>query len=290
MSPYHLGVPPMLVTLGDLVEDVVVHLDEPIRPGADTASRIRRRRGGSAANVAAAAAALGTRSRFIGRVGADATGTGLLDDLITAGVDVSHVQRGGSTGTVIAVVDATGERSMLTDRGACTDLDDPDRAWLVGATVLHVPLYSLTPGEPIATTATTVIEWAHEQGTTVSIDVSSTSVIHGLGVTAVRALLDRLAPDIVFANHDEAEALTIEAPVAGATTVVKRGAAAAVVYRPGHPITEIVPPDVVRGVDTTGAGDAFAAGFLGVSEWRGDPLVAVVAGHAAAARVLAARA
>ena len=79
-------------------------------------------------------------------------GAGLVDVLAAAGVDVS-VQREGATGTIIVVVDHTGERSMLTDRQACLSLDSPDPGWLDGVATLHVPFYSLAEG-PLSATAT----------------------------------------------------------------------------------------------------------------------------------------
>ena len=133
----------MLATLGDLVDDVVVRLDETFHYGADTAAQVGHRRGGSAANVADVAARLGASVRFLGQVGADAVGDGLIAALATAGVDVSAVRRGGATGTIIVLVDHTGERSMLTDRRACVALDRPDPKWLEGVATLHVPFYSL---------------------------------------------------------------------------------------------------------------------------------------------------
>ena len=179
----------MLATLGDLVEDVVVRIDGPINVASDTPARISRRRGGSAANVAVAGATLGLPCRFLGQVGVDAIGDALLAEMASAGVDVTSVRRSGSTGTIVALVDATGERSMLTDRRACVDLAAPEPAWLDGVTILHVPLYSLAGG-PVAATATTVIGWAHERQIDVAIDVSSTALIEALGADRVRALLD----------------------------------------------------------------------------------------------------
>ena len=167
----------MLAALGDLVEDVIVRLDGPVNVASDTHATISRRRGGSAANVAARAASLGHRARFLGQVGSDAIGTALIAELTDDGVDASMVRRGGSTGTIVALVDHRGERSMLTDRRACLDLGHPDPSWLDGASTLHVPFYSLATGT-IATTSSTVIGWARERGVAVSIDVSSTAIMH----------------------------------------------------------------------------------------------------------------
>lgn len=279
----------MIASLGDLVEDVIVRLEGRIHHGADTSASITRRRGGSAANVAARAAALGCPSRFIGRVGTDAIGTALIAELSTEGVDVSAVQRGGSTGTIVALVDADAERSMLTDRRACIDLSDPAPAWLDGVSVLHVPFYSLVLA-PLSVTATTVIGWAHDAGIIVSIDASSTSVLEEFGVDRALTALQGLEPDILLANDDEARALRLDSAFGSAITVVKRGPLPAELHVPHGP-TVLVPAVAVEHlVDTTGAGDAFAAGFLahdgGV---LADPAGACRSGHAAAAALLRAR-
>jgi len=279
----------MLASLGDLVEDVIVRLDGPVNVASDTHATISRRRGGSAANVVARAAALGHPARFLGRVGADAIGTALIADLSADGVDASMVSRGGSTGTIVALVDHLGERSMLTDRRACLDLDDPDRSWLDAVTTLHVPFYSLATG-PIATTASTVIDWAHERRVAVSIDVSSTAIMHEVGIDEVIRRLADARPDVVLANGDEAAALQIDGPVVGALTVVKHGPRSALLHHIDGSTTE-VPAIAVPGVnDTTGAGDAFAAGLLTFVGWGDDPVAACNAGHRAAAELLRNRA
>ncbi|MEZ5228914.1 MAG: PfkB family carbohydrate kinase, partial [Acidimicrobiales bacterium] len=251
----------VLGVLGDLIEDIVVTLGGPIQLASDTESRIVRRRGGSAANVAAAAASLGHRARFLGQVGDDAIGTALVAELAVAGVDTDAVRRGGSTGTIIVLVDEQGERSMLTDRRSCRDLDKPDPAWLDGITTLHVPLYGLDGGA-LAATARTLTSWAREQTIAVSIDASSTALVDALGGrTATRGLITELAPDVLFANDDEATALGIDNAELAPLTVVKRGAAAALVYRPGVATVEVPTAPLPALTDSTGAGDAFAAGF-----------------------------
>ena len=275
----------MLAALGDLVEDVIVRLDGPVNVASDTHARISRRRGGSAANVAARAAALGHPARFLGQVGTDAIGTALLAELSDDGVDVSMARRGGSTGTIVALVDHLGERSMLTDRQACLDLDAPDRSWLDGVETLHVPFYSLATGA-VAHTASTMIEWAHELGVAVSIDVSSTAILVEVGIDeAVRRLADA-KPTIVFANADEASTLGIEGPLVGALTMVKRGPRPAVIHRNDGSTIEVDAIAVPGVNDTTGAGDAFAAGVLTSAGWVDDPAAACLAGHRAAAELL----
>lgn len=276
----------MLAALGDLVEDVIVRLDGPVNVASDTPAHISRRRGGSAANVAVAAAGLGHAARFLGQVGSDAIGSALLAEMTVDGVDVAMVRRSGSTGTIVALVDQTGERSMLTDRRACIDLSDPDPSWLDGVGALHVPLYSLATGA-LAATAITVIGWAHDRNIDVSIDMSSSAVMRQLGIDHVRRLIVDVSPDLIFANLDEATTLHIDGAIDGAVSVVKRGPDPAIVHSPNKPSIE-VPGLVVADVsDTTGAGDAFAAGFLThAGGWRRDPGSACQSGHRCAAALL----
>ncbi|MFE7593279.1 carbohydrate kinase family protein, partial [Kitasatospora sp. NPDC057512] len=140
----------MLGVLGDLVEDIVVWADGPLRHGTDSGARVFRRRGGSAANVACFAAGQ-YPARFLGCVGEDAVGDGVVAELTGHGVDV-RVSRRGRTGSVVVLIDQDGERTMLPDRGAATLLERVPDAWLAGLTHLHVPAYSFD-GEPVGGTA-----------------------------------------------------------------------------------------------------------------------------------------
>lgn len=278
----------MLAALGDLVEDIVVRLGGPIQLNTDTASTITHRQGGSAANVAVAARLAGSSSRFIGQVGDDPVGERLVAALENDGVEVAG-HRGGRSGTVVAMLDARGERSMLTDRGSCAALDDPQPDWLTGVQALHVPLYSLV-GEPLASTARTVIGWAAERGVVVSIDASSTAVIRSVGAAQVVEMLDELRPDVLFCNADEAAALfgsrSAERLGVG-VVVVKHGDQPAIVLAAGGVAPISVPAETIDDVrDTTGAGDAFAAGYLVAMIDGGDLIGCVAAGHRLAAATI----
>lgn len=275
----------MFGVLGDLVEDVVVWPSGPIVHGTDTASRVFRRRGGSAANVAAHAARIGA-VRFLGRVGDDAAGRALTGSLADEGVEV-RVQRAGVTGTVVVLVDPDGERTMLPDRGAAAELHDPPAVWSDGLSHLHLPAYSLVT-EPIGGAALQVAERVRTSGGTVSVDVASTGAVRASGVERFRALLRELRPAHVLATVEEARLLGLpgSAP-AGAVVVVKDGPRPATVTVPGRTGVEVPVPGVGAVRDTTGAGDAFAAGYLQAVVDGAGPVRACRSGHRLAATVLA---
>jgi sugar/nucleoside kinase (ribokinase family) len=276
-----------LGALGDLVEDVVVHLLEPVNAASDTHSIVTRRRGGSAANVVEAACRAGGRARFIGQIGDDATGRSLTEALVAAGAEVVG-RRGGRTGTIIVLVGPDGERTMLTDRGACTDLDIADPDWLDGLHTLHVPYYSLV-GEPLATTTAALVEHAHRRGIRVSVDVSSTAVLTAEGPARALARVADLRPHVVLANEAEAEVLgdgLRPHRLHGALVVVKRGPSPASIHTDdgGERLVPAMHVPDVR--DTTGAGDAFAAGLLlALAEGLG-PEQAVQRAHEVAAHAV----
>ena len=274
----------MLGTIGDLVEDVVVHLHGSINVASDTAATVLRRRGGSAANVAVAARRAGGAARFIGQVGDDPLGAMLIDSLRAEGVDVA-IRRHGRSGTIVVMVDADGERTMLSDRAACIELEGADDRWLDGLTTLHVPVYSLAT-EPLATTTKDLIATARARSITVSVDTSSVAVIESYGVDRLVALLADLRPGVLLCNRDEAAVIGTALSTIDAVTVVKRGPDPALVTNPGGPTIEVPVPPLTNVLDTTGAGDAFAAGFL-LAFAAGAPAVeSASAGHRTAAAAI----
>jgi sugar/nucleoside kinase (ribokinase family) len=244
----------VLCTLGDLLLDVIVRLDAPIAEDTDTYGRTRVGAGGQAANVAAWTVALGRPARFIGKRARDPAGRLLAEELRRRGVELAGPEAEAGTGTVVSIATMDGKRTMLTDRGVALELraDEVEPDWLAGCERLHIPGYSLV-ASPVRDAALAAAKLAPQR----SVDLSATTVIDAMGVDTFRALLAELEPDIVFANEEEARLL---GDVAAETVVVKRGAEGCVVRRGGEERTYPAEPADV--VDATGAGDAFAAGFL----------------------------
>jgi ribokinase len=245
--------------LGDLLLDVIVRLDEPLVPGADAVAVTQAGPGGQAANVAAWAAALGASARFVGKRGADATGR-LVDEQFRAfGVDVVGPVIDGHNGIVVSLVGPDGDRTMASDRGVAPELtpDELDPAWFSDVDVLHLSGYSLMR-TPIDEAALRAAQLARAGGARISVDLSAWTRIRDFGPVAFRERLERLSPDIVFANEAEWE-IVGGAYALARTAVVKRGPRGIKVLGEEEAELPAAPGDVI---DATGAGDALAAGFL----------------------------
>jgi sugar/nucleoside kinase (ribokinase family) len=296
-------VPARIVVLGDLMLDVVFAPARPLQTGTDVPGRVSLVQGGSAASTARWLARLGARSTLIAAVGRDAAGRALVEALRNDGVTprISRVA-GERTGRIGVLVEPGGERSFVADRGAADHLapDDLRAAWFAGADALHLPVYSLL-GTPLGASGRRAIELARAAGAIVSVDLASMGPLLAGGRHAARALIADIAPDLLFATASEAEALlgrrTVDALLDHTSmAVVKRGAkGATVLARLGTERVRFeVATEHIVATDSTGAGDAFDAGFLvgwfaARAAGRSLPASlqrAALAGHRAAARQL----
>lgn len=244
-----------VVSLGDLVLDVVVRIDTEIARDADTPARISLSAGGQGANVAAWVAALGGDARWLGKRADDAAGLLAAGELARRGVELVGPVEAVGNGVVVSITEGDGERSMFPDRGVATALsaDELQPAWL-DCDHLHVSGYALL-AQPVALAARRAVELARAAGARVSVDLSSWSTIRDAGASSFRALVAELAPDVVFANEDEEQAFG--RPLEGAAWIRKRGRQGCSFdgdERDALPVADVV--------DTTGAGDALAAGWI----------------------------
>ena len=277
---------PLIVCVGDLIDEIAVRLDAPWRRGSDAAAEIIRRRGGSAANVAVAAAGAGGRARFIGAIGADATGDALNAALLEAGVE-PLLQRAGRSPAIIVVVEPDGERTMLPDRGVATTLRHPGPSALAGASWLHAPAYSLI-GEPLSSTTVTLFQEAVEAGVTTSLDASSVGALAAWGPEESRRRFVMAGATHLFANEEETNYLDlIRRPLPATTLIVKRGAGIAEVRNAAGSVIASLPAPTLSGpLDSTGAGDAFAGGLCVARAHGATWEDALRAGHRSAGRHL----
>jgi ribokinase len=281
-----------IVVAGDVMRDVVATLDAPIAHASDTAARITERGGGAGANVAAWLARAGARVTLLGRVGDDPAGAAVTAELRAEGVDARlAVDAALPTGTCIVLVEPGGERTMVPDAGANAALE---AAPLPDDTVhLHVAGYALLhPGSRPAARA--LIAAAGAARVTVSVDPSSAAPLAGAGP---EAFLDWVTgAGLLLPNRDEAAALTGLAKPAeaaralagdGREVVVTLGAGGALWSDGDALLHELAPP--LPATDTTGAGDAFAAGLLAARVAGADPAEALRSGCALAAQAVARR-
>ena len=263
--------PPRVVVVGDLVLDVVLAPSIDLARGTDVTGRVVMRQGGSASTTARWLGRLGMRPVLACAVGRDATGRALVDDVAGDGVDVRAVRVAGvPTGRIGVLVEPGGERSFVTERGAALKLrpEDLRAEWFAGAAAVHLPAYSLLD-QPLGLAGLAAAKLGHEAGALVTVDLSSSAPLLANGRRAALRLIEAAAPAQLFATRDEARALLgpkreeklIElAPAA----VVKRGRKGATVLllERGDMLRFEVATTPVRSEDSTGAGDAFDAGFL----------------------------
>jgi ribokinase len=279
-----------IVVLGDVMVDVVALLSGPLALASDAPATIRFHGGGSAANTAAWLAADGAEPVLIGCVGDDARGRHAYGELRMAGVDVRlAVDPDLPTGTCVVLVGPEGERTMVPDAGANDALKDEDLpdGLLEAGGHLHVAGYALLR-EGSRPAARAAIGRASKAGMTVSVDPSSSALLSS-------EFLDFAAgADLLLPNAAEARSLTGRGdPERAARALAERFAEVVVtlgaegaLWTDGRELLRATPIPVEAVKDSTGAGDAFAAGLLS-TRLAGAPVSeALAAGCELAARAV----
>ncbi len=279
-----------VVVVGDVMVDVVTRLSGPVAPGSDSPARIAFEGGGQAANTAAWLAVAGAPVSLVARVGEDAAGRSAVAELAALGVDTRvAVDDERPTGTCVVLVAADGERTMFPDAGANGALapDDLSGDLLKPGSHLHVAGYALLR-DGSREAALSAVERAGAAGMSVSVDPSSAALLSD-GPARLGTGVDLLVPNALEARAltglddpvDAARALAASFPEV-VVTLGERGA----LWTDGADLVRVeAEPATV--VDTTGAGDAFAAGLLaGRVRGAGAP-AALSAGCALAARAVA---
>jgi ribokinase len=278
--------------VGDLMVDVVARLFGPLVEGSDSPGVISYVGGGSAANTAAWLTRVGETTTFIGAIGDDPAGQSQVESLHGLGVDVRfRVDRTRPTGTCLVLVAPSGERTMVPDPGANLALlehDVPSDEFRPGDH-LHVSGYALLRDSRDA--ALHAIAEATSAGLTVSVGAASAAPLELLGASDFLWMVPEGA--LLFANEKEAavlaghsgEAAELAAGLAatGREAVVTSGSGDAA-WSNGEAACALAADPIDRPeLDTTGAGDAFAAGFLAARARAASPEVCLRDGHALAA-------
>jgi sugar/nucleoside kinase (ribokinase family) len=246
----------LIAAIGELVLDVTIAPEGELRPADDQDAAIRIGGGGQAANFCAWAASLGEGVRLLTRVGGDEIGRLLVAELERSGVEVCAPPSSDPTGAVVVLLGAGGERTFARQRGASTGLRAAEvrPAWLASVRLLHVPGYALFR-EPLASAARRAVELVRRERGLVSVDLSSVAGLLEHGGDRMAAEIEVIRPDLLFGTEQELAELSSAAAALPRLVVVKLG------RRGCRVLGRRVPAPLVEEVDTTGAGDAFAAAF-----------------------------
>ena len=276
-----------IIGMGNALVDVLVRIDDDslleklhLPKGSmqliqeDTLSEIRkytsgmkihRSTGGSAGNTVCALAALGANPGFIGKIGQDETGAFFGDTLRQRGVNALLATCDLPSGIALTFISTDGERTFGTYLGAAATLraEDLSRKMFAGYNYLYIEGYLLQDHDLMLR----AVQLAKEEGLQVCLDMASYNVVE-----AERDFFDQLIVkyvDIVFANESEALAYTGKAPhealeeIASkcSIAVVKTGKEGSLVKK-GTEVIQLLSCPVDNVLDTTGAGDFYAAGFM----------------------------
>jgi sugar/nucleoside kinase (ribokinase family) len=264
-----------VLCIGDVMLDVITVLLGEINFGGDTPSRISTHGGGAAANVAAWAAQSHAKAHLVARVGRDAAGSTLLTELESLKVDVlASINHDEQTGVVVVLVDKVGERTMFPDTAAnagltfadLPDLDPFDAIYISGYALLNA---RSRPG------VLQMIRAIREKGLPIFFDPSTVGGMKEAPLGEVRSWLPLMSTllmneeEAIFLSGQSDEFSALDSLLAlSPNVIIKRGAQGAIGKSRGAAMLS-VPALPTTVIDTTGAGDSFAGGYI--AAWLNDP-------------------
>ncbi len=267
-----------VVGLGALNMDYIYYVERILADGETAVTDAVKYSGGSAANTIYGLARLGIKTGFIGAVGDDSDGQTLIEDFREAGVDTSWIKvvSGAKTGSVLCLSDGQ-QRALYVSPGANNQLSltDVDTDYIKQARILHVSSFVADRQFKV------LLELIGRLDAAIKLSFAPGALYAARGLTALGQVLART--DVLFVNRDELRQLTGQGVIAGAAIFLDRGCRMVAVTLGRGTTLEIAngdrveatayirdtaneyvvePRGTVREIDTTGAGDAFTAGFL----------------------------
>ena len=285
-----------VLCIGDVMLDVIVRIDvapEKINYGSDTASRISTGSGGAAGNVAAWLTRTDARSTIVCHVGDDPAGAAIVGDFDALGFEHGElVIPGQASGVVIILVDSSGERTMFPEKGANSNLAISDLPELSKFQAVYISGYALL--NPLSRPGVlAMIEKIKADNITIYFDPASVGTMKDVSDTEIHQWFSLM--NVLLLNEEESIYLTGSVEIERAldylldyseVVVIKRGSMGAIAKTRGFDSISVpaVPASVV---DTTGAGDSFAAGFIATYAESHDLTAALIAGTQLAAGCVA---
>jgi sugar/nucleoside kinase (ribokinase family) len=285
-----------VLCIGDVMLDVIVQIGvtpQQINYGSDTAARISTGSGGAAGNVAAWLTRTPAQSTIVSRIGDDPAGAAIIAEFDQLGVTHSGLTTAGkSSGVVIVLVDSTGERTMFPDKGANSYLELSDLPDLEKYHAVYISGYALI-NSISRPTVLAMMERIKEAGIAIYFDPASVGALKEITDSELLNWLSLM--DVLFLNEEEAIFISGSSNIEKAldyllkfssTVVIKRGSEGCIAKVRGSDSISISAKE--QGViDTTGAGDSFAAGFIAAFAEKAELNAALAAGTELAAECVA---
>ena len=258
-----------ILCIGDAMLDVIVKMQGQMYLGSDTISQISTHGGGAAANTATWLASSGHKVFYVCRLGDDAAGRVIANEFDAWNIEYKpEFLKEHRTGIVVVLVDQNGERSMFPDRGANSGLSELDLPDLTRFGSVFLSGYALFNPQSQAGVLR-MINKMREANLEIFFNPGSVGVMSNLGLDACRQRCKLM--DLLIMNQAEAEFLTGNSDIEAAlnelakdveTVVITTSSKGAIGKSRGQEIVNS-PIQPITAIDSTGAGDAFAAGFIG---------------------------